>query len=129
MQHRILLTDTVLDSGRFYPKQMIEEQLPEINSRPVLVTLGEDADPLLDIGHVCSYGKNFFIDADNYLVGEFKTLFTPSGNSLAKLQDFVDYVIAGTGTVSSIGVVSDFKMTHVLAVPKLLPAEIQDAAA
>ena len=105
-------------NGRIYPKSVVEEALRRAPST-MYGTLGYPEGLALPIDKVSHSVSNLRIEGD-YLVGDAKILKTPMGAIVEKMlmnPESVAYRTMGYGMVGEDGVISDFTIIAVAAIP------------
>jgi hypothetical protein len=106
-------------NNRSYTKAAMEKAIEEANKRPLLGTLGVLDGPTVPMTEVAFSVSNLHIEGD-FLVGEAKILKTPKGMELEGMltnPSSIAFRTAGVGTVGADGVVSDFVITYISAIP------------
>lgn len=102
-------------NGRIYPTAAMEAAIAQIKD-PLMGTIGE-LTSVVDLSQVAFMASNLRIE-DGKLLGEINITQTPKGYVLEQVISEMAFRTVGTGVVGEDGVVRDYQLTCVAAVPK-----------
>ena len=121
MKIRLQQLDVPNLNKRTYPKDVMQKAIDKVRDHqtPLLGTIGVPDEPGVPLQSVAFSVSDLRIE-DDYLVAEAKILNTPMGAQLEKMLSeppSVSYRTCGTGNVDENGVISNFAICCINAIP------------
>ena len=115
----ILRVDTVNSNGITYPRDVVEGAIATFVSKNRELHLVLDSDAItapLDLTKIAGTVANVRL-VGQLVFADISVLSTPAGGLLEKIAHHCEFVAMGSGAVEAGGIVSEYTLNYVAAVP------------